>query len=164
MHGHTVRRRAATKEVPIRRGCSAFRRACCLRPPAQQASAGERHGQLSRESEIFVIVRVYFFAQVINEANQASSACRLCLEQSVETSTPPKNREASNVVQECLFATGFCSLSPVLRWERLRIEDREYPATFPFHAKDSPPAVRDCSPLCQRLCGEEAVHFTNLHR
>jgi len=47
------------------------------------------HGQLSRESEIFVIVRVYLFAREFNVANQASTTCRLCLESTVETSTPP---------------------------------------------------------------------------
>ena len=49
----------------------------------------ERRGQLSRESEVFVVVRVYCFAREFNVANQASTTCRLRLELSVETSTPP---------------------------------------------------------------------------
>ena len=49
----------------------------------------ERRGQLSRESEVFVVVRVYCFARRFYVANQASTTCRLRLELSVETSTPP---------------------------------------------------------------------------
>ena len=58
-----------------------------------------RCGQLSRESELLGIARevhfsdisfrVYRFAREFNVANQASTTCRLCLESTVETSTPP---------------------------------------------------------------------------
>jgi len=58
-----------------------------------------RRGQLSRESERLGIARevhfsdisfrVYRFAREFNVANQASTTCRLCLESTVETSTPP---------------------------------------------------------------------------
>ena len=64
------------------------------RSHTQQASVWPRHGQLSRESEIFVIVRVYFFARRFYVANQASTTCRLCLESTVETSTPPFKESA----------------------------------------------------------------------
>ena len=58
-----------------------------------------RCGQLSRKSELLGITRevhfsdisfrVYRFAREFNVANQASTTCRLCLESTVETSTPP---------------------------------------------------------------------------
>jgi hypothetical protein len=45
--------------------------------------------QLSRESEFFVVVRVYVFSGGFNAANQSSAACDQQLRRSVETSTPP---------------------------------------------------------------------------
>ncbi len=58
-----------------------------------------RRGQLSRKSVLLGITRevhfgdisfrVYRFAREFNVANQASTTCRLCLESTVETSTPP---------------------------------------------------------------------------
>jgi hypothetical protein len=65
-----------------------------------------RRGQLSRESELLGIARevhfsdisfrVYRFAREFNVANQASTTCRLCLESTVETSTPPFLRRRIN--------------------------------------------------------------------
>ena len=40
----------------------------------------QRRGQLSRESETFVVC-VYFFGPVFNEANEPSSTCRLRFQQ-----------------------------------------------------------------------------------
>jgi len=64
-----------------------------------------RCGQLSRESERLGITRevhfsdisfrVYRFAREFYVANQASTTCRLCLESTVETSTPPFWEEES---------------------------------------------------------------------
>ena len=48
-----------------------------------------RHGTLGRESEFFVVVRVYVFSSGFYAANQSSAACDRRLRQSVETSTPP---------------------------------------------------------------------------
>jgi hypothetical protein len=45
-----------------------------------------RHGTLGRESEFFVVVRVYVFSSGFNAANQSSAACDRRLQQSVETS------------------------------------------------------------------------------
>ena len=53
------------------------------------------------------------FAQVDNAANQASAACRLCLEFSVETSTPPLFFGDGNHTREPLFCNGcFARHSP----------------------------------------------------
>jgi hypothetical protein len=66
-----------------------------------------RRGQLSRESELLGIARevhfsdisfrVYRFAREFNVANQASTTCRLRLESTVETSTPPFFWEAKSI-------------------------------------------------------------------
>ena len=48
-----------------------------------------RRGYLGRESQIFVIVGVYFFAREIYVANQASTTCRRRFQPTVETSAPP---------------------------------------------------------------------------
>ena len=82
--------------LALRRGHSALEPACCRRPHRQQASRQERHGQLSREGQLLrgevsfnYVVRSYVLPREFNEANQASSTCRLRLEPTVETSTPP---------------------------------------------------------------------------
>ncbi len=70
------------------RGRSARRPACCPRFRRQQASHRKRRGQLSRESEIFVIC-VYLFWSGFYEANEPSSTCRLRFQPQVEASAPP---------------------------------------------------------------------------
>jgi hypothetical protein len=61
LHRRTAVSRASAKSIlRIRRGRSADSPACCPRFRRQQASLRKRHGQLSRESEIFVIC-VYLF-------------------------------------------------------------------------------------------------------
>ena len=65
-----------------------------------------RCGQLSRKSEIFVIVRVYLFARRFYVANQASTTCILCLESTVETSTPPFFGEGARCTRRAVLATG----------------------------------------------------------
>src|SRR5207248_11117590 len=74
------------------------RPACCPRLRRQQASRRKRHGQLSRESEIFVIC-VYCFGSVFYEANEPSSTCRLRFKLQVEASTPPYLE--NNNISEC---------------------------------------------------------------
>jgi hypothetical protein len=61
LHRRTTDSRASAISIlRIRRGRSADSPACCPRFRRQQASLRKRHGQLSRESEIFVIC-VYLF-------------------------------------------------------------------------------------------------------
>jgi site-specific DNA recombinase len=61
LHRRTANSRASAISIlRIRRGRSADSPACCPRFRRQQASLRKRHGQLSRESEIFVIC-VYLF-------------------------------------------------------------------------------------------------------
>ena len=74
-----------------------------------------RCGQLSRKSErlgitrevhfIDISFRVYRFAREFNVANQASTTCGLCLEPTVETSTPPF-LGGRKVARICDHATG----------------------------------------------------------
>src|SRR3979490_2539488 len=85
--------------LAFERGRTALRPACCRRGCIEQALMHPRRGQLSRESKRLGITRevhfsdisfrVYRFAQEFSVANPASTTCRLCLESSVETSTPP---------------------------------------------------------------------------
>jgi len=61
LHRRTTSSRASAISIlRIKRGRSADSPACCPRFRRQQASLRKRHGQLSRESEIFVIC-VYLF-------------------------------------------------------------------------------------------------------
>ena len=63
LHRHTANSRASAISIlRIRRGRSADSPACCPRFRRQQASLRKRHGQLSRESEIFVICVYLFWA------------------------------------------------------------------------------------------------------
>ena len=76
MRRHTAGSRASTNSIhdparSLRRLISLLSTFCAV--------AGvncKRHGQLSRESETFVIC-VYLFGPVFNEANEPSSTCRL---------------------------------------------------------------------------------------
>lgn len=48
------RRLAGMKNLGLPRAVPASTHACCCVPPAQQVSAGERHGTLGRESQLLV--------------------------------------------------------------------------------------------------------------
>jgi len=88
MRRRTAGSRASTNRFTNRRGRSADSPACYPRFRRQQASRRKRRGQLSRESETFVVC-VYLFGPIFYEANEPSSTCRPRFQRWVEAGAPP---------------------------------------------------------------------------